>query len=130
MSTFVNMGRNHRDRCWPWKKGNKLPYKRKANDMPLTGHGPNGEFVVHSFAKSRCKYNMVLSNNTVFFLPFFQVKFQYILALDPLDRSAPIFTLLVLPKIQCLLYHTVLELFTRYFYTITFYTILLSCVSL
>ena len=39
---FVNMGRNHRDRCWPWKKGNKLPYKRKANDMPLTGHGPNG----------------------------------------------------------------------------------------
>lgn len=45
VSTFVNMGRNHRDRCWPWKKGNKLPYKRKANDMPLTGHGPNGEFV-------------------------------------------------------------------------------------
>ena len=52
---------------------------------------------------------MILSNNTVF-LPFLQVKFQYILALDPLDRSAPIFTLLVLPKIQCLLYHTVLEL--------------------
>src|SRR6056300_1522615 len=87
--------------------------------------------LIHSFAESRCKYNMVLSNNTVFFYHILQVKFQYILALDPLDRSAPIFTLLVLPKIQYLLYHTLLELFTRYFYTITFYTILLLyCMSL
>jgi hypothetical protein len=53
---------------------------------------------------------MVLSNNTAFFYHFLQVKFRYILALDPLDRSAPIFTLLVLPKIQCLMHHTVLEL--------------------
>mmetsp|Transcript_11520 Transcript_11520/g.16519 ORF Transcript_11520/g.16519 Transcript_11520/m.16519 type:complete len:287 (+) Transcript_11520:128-988(+) len=45
--SFVNMGRDHRPRCWPWAKGDILPFKRKAADMPITGHGPNGEISVH-----------------------------------------------------------------------------------
>lgn len=43
VDSFVNMGRDHRPRCWPWAKGDILPFKRKAADMPITGHGPNGE---------------------------------------------------------------------------------------
>lgn len=84
VSTFVNMGRNHRDRCWPWKKGNKLPYKRKANDMPLTGHGPNGEFVVpYIHLPSRdASINMALSNNTVF-LPFFTGEISVHISIGP-----------------------------------------------
>lgn len=42
--SFMNMGRDHRPRCWPWGKGNELPYKRRDADMPLTGNGPNGEW--------------------------------------------------------------------------------------
>mmetsp|Transcript_17651 Transcript_17651/g.26803 ORF Transcript_17651/g.26803 Transcript_17651/m.26803 type:complete len:107 (+) Transcript_17651:782-1102(+) len=45
--SFVNMGKEHRPRCWPWGKGDILPFKRKASDMPITGHGPNGEISVH-----------------------------------------------------------------------------------
>mmetsp|Transcript_10207 Transcript_10207/g.16816 ORF Transcript_10207/g.16816 Transcript_10207/m.16816 type:complete len:289 (+) Transcript_10207:131-997(+) len=46
-NSFMNMGRDHRPRCWPWAKGDILPFNRKNSDMPITGHGPNGEISVH-----------------------------------------------------------------------------------
>ena len=42
-NSFMNMGRDHRPRCWPWAKGDILPFNRKTSDMPITGHGPNGK---------------------------------------------------------------------------------------
>ena len=43
VDSFVNLGREHRPRCWPWGKGEILPFQRKASDMPMTGRGPNGK---------------------------------------------------------------------------------------
>lgn len=60
VQSFVNMGRDHRPRCWPWGKGNKLPYKRKNSDMPMTGHGPNGKICWFATVP----YEIVSSNNS------------------------------------------------------------------
>eukprot|EP00956_Cyclotella_meneghiniana_P043075 scaffold251771_cov103-Cyclotella_meneghiniana.AAC.5 len=46
-NSFVNLGRNQRNRCWPWSEGNELPFKRPKNDMPLKGHGPQGSLPIH-----------------------------------------------------------------------------------
>ena len=43
-TSFVNMGRDHRPRCWPWSDENELPYGRNGVDKPLRGgSGPNGK---------------------------------------------------------------------------------------
>ena len=42
-SSFVNLGRNCRPRCWPWSNDNVLPYPRSGKDKPLRGQGPNGK---------------------------------------------------------------------------------------
>ena len=48
--TFVNLGRTHRPRCWPWSESNVLPFERlgKGNDAPLHGPGPNGAISAHT----------------------------------------------------------------------------------
>ena len=51
-NSFVNMGRDHRPRCWPWAKGDKLPFSRRKSDLPITGRGPNGKMGVIDL--SRC----------------------------------------------------------------------------
>lgn len=40
--SFVNLGRSHRNRCWPWSEGSTLPFERPGHDLPLLGAGPNG----------------------------------------------------------------------------------------
>jgi len=42
--SFVNLGSNHRPRCWPWSDSDVLPFERlgEGNDAPLIGPGPNG----------------------------------------------------------------------------------------
>jgi hypothetical protein len=48
-NSFVNLGRNQRNRCWPWMDAsNDLPYGRPRQDMPLKGHGPKGALPIHT----------------------------------------------------------------------------------
>jgi hypothetical protein len=48
--SFVNLGPDHRPRCWPWSESNVLPFERlgEGNDAPLFGPGPNGAISVHT----------------------------------------------------------------------------------
>lgn len=48
--SFVNLGPNHRHRCWPWSESNVLPFERmgRGNDAPLRGPGPNGAISAHT----------------------------------------------------------------------------------
>ena len=45
--SFVNMGRNQRNRNWPWSDGNDLPYQSPEKDLELKGFGPKGSLPVH-----------------------------------------------------------------------------------
>jgi hypothetical protein len=46
-SSFVNLGRESRNRCWPWTSDEVLPYRRTGADAPVWGNGPGGALQVH-----------------------------------------------------------------------------------
>ncbi|KAL7479904.1 hypothetical protein ACHAW6_005623 [Cyclotella cf. meneghiniana] len=46
-NSFVNLGRNARNRCWPWTADHVLPYRRTGADAPVWGNGPGGALKVH-----------------------------------------------------------------------------------
>lgn len=45
-SSFTNLGRYQKPRCWPWSEGDDLPFERSGVDAPVHGHGPKGELSV------------------------------------------------------------------------------------
>lgn len=47
-SSFENLGRDRRVRCWPWSGLNSLPFLRPKVDAPMRGSGPDGVISVHT----------------------------------------------------------------------------------